>query len=293
MNAQQNIERLYLMMDKCVLCPRKCGAKRNAGQKGICKTADKIYIASANIHFGEEPPISGERGSGTIFFSNCAMKCVFCQNYPISQLGNGKEVSIEELVSSILKLQDRGAHNINFVTPTHYCAHIAKAVWQAREKGLKIPVLWNTSGYENYEVLKLLDGIVDIYLPDIKYADDNISFKYSGVKNYVESNVLALKEMKRQVGNLKVDGGGIAEKGVIIRHLVLPGNLENTKKCLDFIADELSKETFVSLMAQYHSAYKSKDFPELQRGVTAEEYGKAVEYLELLGLTNGWTQAAQ
>jgi putative pyruvate formate lyase activating enzyme len=293
MNVEKNIEELYLMMDKCILCPRKCGAKRNAGQKGLCKTADKIFIASANIHSGEEPPISGEKGSGTIFFSNCAMKCVFCQNYPISQLGNGREISFEELVSLMLKLQDKGAHNINFVTPTHYSAHIAKAVCQARLKGLQIPILWNTSGYENYEVLKLLEGTVDIYLPDIKYADENTALRYSGVKNYVEANIIALKEIKRQVGNLKINDDGIAEKGVIIRHLVLPKNLENTKKCLDFIANELSKETYVSLMAQYHSAYKSADFPELQRAVTKEEYGKAVAYLELLGLTNGWTQSIE
>jgi len=290
MNIEQNIDKLYTMMDKCVLCPKKCGARRNAGQKGLCKTADKIYIASANVHTGEEPPISGERGSGTIFLSNCTMSCVFCQNYPISQLGNGKEFSFGDFVSAMLKLQDRGVHNINFVTPTHYSAHIAKAVYKAREKGLEIPVLWNTSGYENCEVLKLLEGIVDIYLPDIKYAGDNTAFKYSGVKNYVETNRLALKEMKRQAGDLKINDAGIAEKGLIIRHLVLPENLENTKKCLDFIADELSKETFVSLMAQYHGAYKSDGFPELQRGITKEEYDEAVEYLETLGLTNGWTQ---
>jgi putative pyruvate formate lyase activating enzyme len=290
MSVEQNIEDLYRMMDSCVLCPRKCGAKRNCGQKGVCKTADKIIIASANVHTGEEPPVSGERGSGTIFFSNCTLNCVFCQNYPISQFGNGKEISFQDLVSQILRLQDRGVHNINFVTPTHYSAHIAKAVCRARERGLEIPVLWNTGGYENAGVLKLLEGVADIYLPDIKYAGDDLAFKYSGVKNYVEANRAALKEMERQAGTLKTDGEGIAERGVIIRHLVLPGNLENTKKCLDFIAENLSKETFVSLMSQYHGAYKSAGFPELKHGLAKEEYGKAVEYMESLGLTNGWTQ---
>jgi putative pyruvate formate lyase activating enzyme len=290
MNIEQNIDELYKMMDSCSLCPRKCGAKRNRGQKGLCKTADRIFIASGNVHTGEEPPISGECGSGTVFLSNCTLSCVFCQNYPISQFGNGKEFSLEELADLTLKLQDRGVHNINFVTPTHYSAHIANAVYKARGKGLEIPVLWNTSGYENIEVLKLLEGIVDIYLPDVKYSDNDLAFKYSGVKNYVESNRAALKEMKRQAGDLKIDDKGIAKKGIIIRHLVLPGNLENTKNCLAFIAKELSKETFVSLMAQYHGAYKFADFPELQRGLTGEEYSKALSYLEEFGLENGWQQ---
>jgi putative pyruvate formate lyase activating enzyme len=242
------------------------------------------------VHTGEEPPISGERGCGTIFFANCALSCVFCQNYPISQFGNGREVSLEELADLTLKLQDMGVHNINFVTPTHYSAHIAKAVYKARGKGLEIPVLWNTSGYENVEVLKLLERTVDIYLPDIKYCDNELAFKYCGVKNYAESNRAALKEMKRQAGNLKIDGKGIAQKGIIVRHLVLPGNLENTKKCLAFISEELSKETFVSLMSQYHGAYKFADFPELQKGLTRKEYAKALSYLEEFNLENGWQQ---
>ncbi|MDR3306157.1 MAG: radical SAM protein, partial [Endomicrobium sp.] len=275
---------------KCEICPRKCGAARNNGQKGICRTANKIFVASCNTHAGEEPPISGARGSGTIFFSNCTLNCVFCQNYPISQLGNGREISFDDLVESMLRLQERGVHNINFVTPTHYSAHIAKAVCLSHKKGLTIPILYNCSGYENIEILKLLEGIVDIYLPDIKYSSDELAFKYSGIKNYVAVNQAAIKEMKRQVGNLTVDKNGIAKRGMIVRHLVLPGMLENTKKALDFIAKELSTDAFVSLMAQYHTANKSREFKELSRSLTEEEYEEAVKYLEKLGLENGWVQ---
>ncbi|MCA6071144.1 MAG: radical SAM protein [Endomicrobium sp.] len=289
-NFEDNIEKLCSMLDKCIICPRKCGVNRNAGQKGLCRTADKIFVASSNIHTGEEPPISAKNGSGAIFFSNCTLQCVFCQNYPISQLGNGREISIDDLVEMMLNLQNRGAHNINFVTPTHYSAQIAKSVYLARKKGLKIPILYNCSGYENVETLKLLEGIVDIYLPDIKYSDSKTAFKYSGVKNYVEANQSALKEMRRQVGDLAVDCNGVAKKGIIIRHLVLPGNVENTKKVLDFIAKELSRDTFISLMAQYHPAYKSDKFQELSRSLIEGDYEEALNYLKLLNMERGWAQ---
>ncbi|MDR0398617.1 radical SAM protein [Candidatus Endomicrobiellum devescovinae] len=285
-----NIEKLYSVMDKCELCPRNCKVNRNKGQKGFCCAAEKILVASCNVHTGEEPPISGSRGSGTIFFSNCTLNCIFCQNYPISQLGNGREISHDDLVDTMLNLQKRGVHNINFVTPTHYSAHIAKAVYLSRKKGLTIPIVYNCSGYESVEILKLLEGIIDIYLPDIKYSSDELAFKYSGIKNYVEINRAALKEMKRQVGDLSVDKNGIAKRGIIIRHLVLPGSIENTKKALDFIAQELSNNTFVSLMAQYHSANKSYEFKELSRCLTEKEYEEAVKYLEKIGLENGWIQ---
>ncbi|MDR1474839.1 MAG: radical SAM protein [Endomicrobium sp.] len=288
---ESNIEKLYSFMDKCELCPRRCKVDRINGQKGLCRSSNKIFVASCNIHTGEEPPISGNKGSGTIFFSNCSLNCVFCQNYPISQLGNGKEISLDDLVTSMLCLQDRGVHNINFVTPSHYSAHIAKAVYLSRKKGLSIPILYNCSGYENPKTLKLLEGIIDIYLPDIKYSNNETAFKYSGIKDYVEVSQLALKEMKRQVGNLIVDKNGIAKKGIIIRHLVLPGNIENSKKSLDFIAKELSTDTFISLMAQYHSANKSNNFKELSRSLNREEYERTVNHLEKLGLKNGWIQS--
>jgi putative pyruvate formate lyase activating enzyme len=285
-----NIDKLYSMMEQCNICPKKCGVNRNDGQKGLCKTLDKIFVASINVHSGEEPPISAKNGSGTIFFSNCTLNCVFCQNYPISQLGNGKEMSLENLVNNMLNLQKRGAHNINFVTPTHYSAQIAKAVYISKKRGLVIPTVYNCSGYENVETLKLLEGIVDIYLPDIKYADNEIAFKYSKVKNYVQVNQLALKEMKRQVGDLQVDQNGVAKKGIIVRHLVLPGNINNTKKALKFIAEELSRDTYVSLMSQYHTAYKSNEFKELSHSLSLQEYNEAVDYLETLNLKNGWIQ---
>jgi putative pyruvate formate lyase activating enzyme len=289
-NFKVNIDKLYSMMDKCNICPKKCGVNRNKGQQGLCKTADKIFVASINVHTGEEPPISAKCGSGTIFFSNCTLNCVFCQNYPISQLGNGKEISLESLVDSMLDLQKRGVHNINFVTPTHYSAQIAKTVHTAKEKGFNLPVVYNCSGYENVETLKLLEGVVDIFLPDIKYADNEIALKYSKVSNYVQINQLALKEMKRQVGDLEVDKNTIAKKGIIVRHLVLPGNINNTKNVLKFIAKDLSTNTYVSLMSQYHSAYRSNDFKELSHSLTLQEYQEAVNYLKVLKLKNGWIQ---
>ncbi|MDR2426970.1 MAG: radical SAM protein [Endomicrobium sp.] len=293
MNIEVKIEKLYSMMDKCEICPRKCGVNRNGRQTGICKTGNKILISSYNVHMGEEPPITGKNGSGTIFFTNCTLKCVFCQNYPISQMGNGKEVSVVELADIMIELQNEGVHNINFVTPTHYSPQISEAVCKARNKGLKVPIVFNCSGYERVEVIKLLEDIVDIYLPDIKYSDNKTALKYSGIKDYVEVNRAALKEMVRQKGLLKINNDAIAESGVLIRHMVLPGNVENTKKSLEFIANELSPQTFISLMSQYHPAYKSYDYKELSRIITADEYEEALVCIEKLNFENGWQQEQQ
>lgn len=290
MNNEAKIEKLYEMMDKCRICPRKCGANRNAGEKGLCNADGRLLVASCNVHMGEEPPITGINGSGTIFFANCSLKCVFCQNYSISQMGNGREITVAELSDIMIALQKKKAHNINLVTPTHYSAQVAQAVYLARNKGLKIPVVFNCGGYERVEVLKLLEDTVDIYLPDIKYADNEISYKYSGISDYAEVNRAALMEMTRQKGFLKTGRSGLAEKGVLVRHMVLPGNIENTKKCLDFIAEKLSSEMSLSLMAQYHPAYRFNGFPELARGITREEYEEALEHLERLNLENGWQQ---
>lgn len=290
MDFESKIKTLYNKLEKCSLCPRKCGAKRKEGHSGFCRSADKILIASANLHFGEEPPISGDRGSGTIFFSNCVLSCVFCQNYPISQMGNGREVSLKELIEAMLNLQKKGAHNINLVTPTHYAAHIAKALYEAKNSGLKIPIVYNCGGYEAVETLSLLEGLIDIYLPDMKYADNNLALKYSSVADYVENNRAALKEMKRQTGNLKINSDNIASRGLIIRHLVLPNNLENTKRVLDFIAKEISTGAYISLMAQYHKAYKADNFKELSAPLDKVQYKRAVEYLKFLNLDNGWIQ---
>jgi len=287
---ESNEKALYRMMERCIICPRKCGADRISGYRGVCKAADKIFVASSGLHKDEEPPISATEGSGAVFFSNCVLNCVFCQNYPISQFGNGREVSVEDLAGIMLDLQKRGAHNINFVTPTHYSAQIASAVLIARKKGLIVPVIYNCSGYEEVRTLRLLEGIVDIYLPDIKYSSNETAFKYSGVKDYVEVNTAALKEMKRQVGDLKFNGKGVARKGLIVRHLVLPENIENTKRVLEFIAKELSESTFVSLMSQYQPVYKSNNFREMSRSLREEEYEEALSYLKFLNLEKGWIQ---
>ncbi len=285
--AEEALEKMY----SCTLCPWKCGVNRFQGKKlGVCRSRSKAMVSSYNLHFGEEPPISGEKGSGTIFFTNCTLRCAFCQNYPISQYGAGKEYSDDELASMMLNLQDRGAHNINFVTPTHFVANILNALYIAVKKGLRIPLVYNTSGYELIETLKLLDGIIDIYLPDIKYSDNRMAKKYSMAKDYVKYNREALKEMYRQVGNLKLNKKGIAVKGLIIRHLVLPNGISGTRKALEFIAKELSPEVTVSLMSQYFPANKANSIPELSRGITSEEYFIAVREMKTLGLKNGWTQ---
>jgi len=285
-----NISKLFELLNPCRLCPHRCGANRLAGEKGRCRTAGEIRVSSSNLHFSEEPPVSGASGSGTIFFSNCTLSCVFCQNYPISRLGHGNAISVEELTGMMLGLQGRGAHNINFVTPTHYAAHLAQAVSGARDKGLKIPILYNSSGYDDVNTLRLLEGVIDVYMPDAKYSRDDNAVKYSGAENYTEVNRAALKEMHRQVGELKLDNRGIAQRGLIIRHLVLPGDIAGSRKVLEFIAKEISAKTYLSLMAQYHPADRAGGYPELSRKLTKKEYGEAVKAAEELGFENGWIQ---
>jgi len=289
-SLNSNIKQLYSLMNPCRLCPHICGVDRPSGQTGKCRASDKIIVASSNLHFSEEPPVSGTKGSGTIFFGHCSLSCVFCQNYPISQMGNGNEVSVEKLSNMMLELRDKGAHNINFVTPTHYAAHMAEAVVLARQKGLKIPILYNSSGYDSVETLSLLVGIIDIYMPDAKYWDDANAKKYSSAQNYREVNMAALKEMYRQVGNLKLDKNSIAKKGLIIRHLVLPENIAGSKQVLKFIADEISNKVFLSLMAQYHPANNSGKYPEISKKISKIEYEEVLETADALGFENGWRQ---
>ena len=288
---KERAEKAYERLRSCDLCPWRCGVNRIDGKKkGVCRSFSKPIISSYNLHFGEESPISGTRGSGTIFFTNCTLHCVFCQNYPISQIGAGEEYSDEELAEMMLYLQKRGAHNINFVTPTHFIANILKATYIAVGKGFRIPLVYNTSGYELVDTLKLLDGIIDIYLPDIKYSDNKMGKKYSRALNYVDYNRSALKEMFRQVGLLSLNEEGIAVRGLIIRHLVLPDNIAGTEESLRFIAEELSPEVAISLMSQYFPAYKASSYQELSRRLTAKEYLRAVEEMRKSGLKNGWTQ---
>lgn len=285
------IENAYKLLSNCEVCPRKCGVNRLEGEKGFCRSSEEVIVSSYNAHFGEEPPLSGNFGSGTIFFTNCNLKCVYCQNYPISQLGNGNKVSLSELAKIMLALQKRKCHNINLVTPTHFAPQILKSIKLAIKMGLNIPIVYNTSGYESVGALKLLDGIVDIYLPDARYADNEVARKYSSAPpNYFETVKEALKEMHRQVGDLAVSKNGIARSGLIVRHLVLPEGLSSTKKIMHFIAREISPYTYISLMAQYFPAYQAEQFPHLSRRINRGEYRKALAAFKEEGLENGWFQ---
>jgi len=278
------------ILAQCALCPRACKVNRLQGELGFCQSGNDVIISSAGPHHGEEPPISGQRGSGTIFFTNCNLRCVFCQNYQISQNSQGHPVTTNELANIMLSLQTQRCHNINLVSPTHFVPQILEALALAIPKGLNLPIVYNTNGYDALETLKLLDGIVDIYLPDIKYADDIDAKEYSKVDDYVKHNRLAIKEMYRQVGNLVISESGIAQKGLLIRHLVLPNRLSGTFDCLDFIAREISKDAYVSLMSQYHPSHKAHQHPLINRRLKPSEYQEVVAYAEKLGLENCYIQ---
>lgn len=275
----------------CELCPHRCRVNRLAGKHGVCRVGAEPVIASWNVHPWEEPPISGTHGSGAIFFSGCPGKCRFCQNYSISQLGYGNKVTIERFAGMMLELQRRGVHNINFVTPTHFAAQILAAVDVAAGWGLRIPLVFNTSGYDRIETLRLLEGVIDIWLPDIKYTDDETARRLSGFPRYVEHNQAAVREMFRQVGPaLLCDERGVARRGIIIRHLVLPDGLADTPGVMRWIATELSSEVHVSVMDQYFPTYRTLDDPVLGRRITEEEYEAALNAFEAAGLQNGWLQ---
>jgi putative pyruvate formate lyase activating enzyme len=279
------------MLGSCAICPRKCRVNRLKDQKGFCKTGSKARVYSFMAHHGEEPPVSGEMGSGTIFFSFCNMACVYCQNFEFSQQGGeGKEVTPEDLANIMMELQGFGCHNINLVSPTHVMPQILQALKPAIKAGLNIPLVYNSGGYELAEIIKLLDGIIDVYLPDMRYADNESAKKYSAANDYPEYNRQALKEMLRQVGIANIDESGIITKGLIIRHLVLPGNISGTDKIMEFISKELSPDTYISLMSQYFPCYRSGDFPELGRRISLEEYESAHQIMEKYGLHNGWIQ---
>jgi putative pyruvate formate lyase activating enzyme len=287
---EQNIRKLYQLMEKCSLCPRNCGVNRIKGEKGACRTAKDFKVASVNLHYGEEPPVSGEKGSGTIFFTNCNLACVFCQNFPISQLGNGNSITTEQLADKMIDLQNKGANNINLVTPTHVYPMAAETIFIAKQKGLTIPVLSNCGGYESKQVLELMEPFIDIYMPDMKYSSNENAKKYSKIDNYVENNRTAIKEMYRQKGILKFDADGLAVKGILIRHLVLPNNIAGSKEIFNFVATEISQDTYMSVMAQYHTANISHTIEELNRKITPEEYDKVLEDFNSAGLYNGWLQ---
>ena len=277
------------MLERCTICPHKCGINRTK-YAGKCKSTDKIKVALYSTHNFEEPCISGEKGSGTIFFSNCNMNCIYCQNYEISQQGKGQEISIEELADIMIKQQEKCVENINLVTPTSYVLHIIEALKIAKSKGLKIPIVYNTNGYESVETLKLLEGYIDIYLPDFKYYYNDLGIKYSNVKNYFATTTEAIKEMYRQVGSPQLDEKGIMKKGLMIRHLILPNNIENSKQVLKWIKENIDNNVFVSVMAQYFPTYKAKNMDKLNRKLTKDEYTEIENYLYDLNLENGYIQ---
>ena len=277
------------MNKQCTLCPHKCKVDRNINI-GRCKAGDKIEIGGTSLHKFEEPCISGKNGSGTVFFSKCNLNCVFCQNYEISNLGNGKKIEVEELSNIFLKQQEKNAENINLVSPTIYADKIVEAIKIAKEKGLKIPIIYNTNGYENIETLKKLDGYIDVYLPDLKYYYEELAIKYSKVQNYFKIATEAIKEMYKQVGSPKFDENGMIKKGLIIRHLVLPNNLENSKKVLKWIKENIDEKAYVSIMTQYFPTYKAQEYQEINRKINKEEYVEIENYIYDLGIENGYMQ---
>ena len=277
------------LLEKCTICPHNCGINRTNNQIGRCKSKDTVKIALYSIHNFEEPCISGKKGSGTVFFSNCNMNCVFCQNYEISQQGKGKKITIEELAEIFIKQQEKDVENINLVTPTSYVPQIIESIKIARNKGLKLPIVYNTNGYEKVETLKMLEGYVDIYLPDFKYSDNELAKRLSKVDNYFEIATQALTEMYKQTGKAVFDDRGIMQKGMIIRHLVLPNHILNSRRVLKWINENMH-DVYVSVMAQYFPTYKAKDIEDINRKLTKEEYEQIENYLYRLDLENGYIQ---
>ena len=279
---------LWPRMSKCNLCPRECEKNRLRGVKGTCGADANVKIASFNPHFGEEKELVGKNGSGTIFLSNCAMRCVFCINHDISQGRGGSDRTIDEFASTMLAVQKMGCHNLNLVTPTHYLPHILRALDIAAKNGLSIPLVYNTHGFEKVEMLKMLDGVVDIYLPDFKYAESSMGSIYSaGAESYPEFAQKALLEMHRQTGLAVPDPEtGIMQRGLMIRHLVMPNHLENSRKVLAWIADNLPKNTYINIMSQYRPHYRAMRYPEISRSITREEYNEVIAAAQSVGLVN-------
>jgi len=288
--AEARWRRAQEMLLSCEVCPRLCGAARLAGELGVCRTGPELTVASWNLHRGEEPPISGTRGSGTIFLSGCSLRCMYCQNYPISQLSVGKSMALTDLVRVMLELEADGAHNINFVTPTHHTAALIAAILAARRGGLQIPIVWNTSGYERVETLRLLDGLVDVYLGDMRYAEAEPARRYSQAADYPSVNQRAISEMHRQVGTLRLDEHGVAQRGLLVRHLVLPDGLAGSGAVFEFLAQAVSRDTAVSVMSQYFPAYQASGDKSLGRRLTHAEYAAALEMFTAAGLSHGYCQ---
>ena len=274
---KRRVKQAYELLSICEVCAWECPVDRRAGKIGVCRTGMRARVSSYGPHHGEEDPLRGRQGSGTIFFTRCNLRCQYCQNHDISQTDSGHEVDPEELATMMLELQARGCHNINFVSPSHVVPQIMAAVLIAAQAGLEIPLVYNTGGYDSLVMLKHLDGIIDIYMPDMKYADPDIARQYSKIRDYPAINQAAVCEMHRQVGDLSTDSNEIAFRGLLVRHLVLPNNLAGTDKIVQFLADKVSTNTYLNLMDQYRPAYKAHQYPELNRSITHEEYQAAVQ----------------
>jgi len=282
------IQLLEEFLKECRLCPRECRVNRLNGEVGYCKAPSELMVSSAFPHFGEEPPLVGYHGSGTIFLTHCNLRCVFCQNYDISHLGRGEPITPSEMAKAMFKLQEMGCHNINFVTPTHYAPQIIASLPEAIEMGLSLPIVYNCSGYESIEVIRLLDGVIDIYMPDAKYMDEKFSNQFSNAQDYPEVLRKVLKEMHRQVGDLKTNSKGIAERGLLIRHLVMPGGVASSETVLKFIGEEISPHSYVNIMDQYRPEYKAYEYSEISRRITHKEYLEAIQMAKRFHLYRGF-----
>ena len=284
----QRIEALTEFLKECRLCPRECRVNRLDGELGVCQAGSEPTVSSAFPHFGEEAPLVGYHGSGTIFLTHCNLRCIFCQNYDISHLGGGERITSSDMAQVMLRLQGMGCHNINFVTPTHYAPQIVASLPEAIEKGLRLPIVYNCSGYESVEVIRLLEGVVDIYMPDVKYLDGKYSKRFSNASDYPEVIKGVLKEMHRQVGDLATNSKGIAKKGLLIRHLVMPNGVASSEAVLKFIAEEISMHSYVNIMDQYRPEYRAHEYPEINRRITHKEYLEATEWAKLYRLYRGF-----
>ena len=282
---KRRVAEAYARLEECDICARECGVNRRLSSEGAsCRTGERAIVSSYGPHFGEENPLVGRGGSGTIFFSWCNLRCQYCQNYEISQGGAGQEVEPEDLARMMLSLQSQGCHNINFVSPSHVVPQILAGLLIAAQAGLRLPLVYNTGGYDSLKTLALLDGIVDIYMPDMKYADAGAGQRYSKVRNYPRANQAAVKEMHRQVGDLAMDERGVAQRGLLVRHLVLPEDLAGTAEIVRFLRDEISPDTYINVMAQYRPCYRAREYPPLDRSITNQEYAEAVHLAQEAGL---------
>jgi putative pyruvate formate lyase activating enzyme len=284
----QRIKLLNEFLKECRLCPRECRVDRSEGGVGYCRAPSEIMVSSVFPHFGEETPLVGYHGSGTVFLTHCNLRCVFCQNYDISHLGQGERITSSEIARAMFKLQQTGCHNINFVTPTHYAPQIVASLPEAIEMGLSLPIVYNCSGYESIEVIRLLDGMIDVYMPDAKYMDERFAKLFSNAPNYPEVIRQVLKEMYRQVGDLETNAQGIAERGLLVRHLVMPGGVASSEAVLKFIAEEISTDTYVNIMDQYRPEYQARQYSEINRRITRKEYLEAIQLAKRFHLYRGF-----